>query len=300
MAEAEGCSVVGLGGYCSIITRNGRDLWRDGPALTTGNAYTVAVGLEALCQAATQVGIRLKSAHAAVVGASGNIGSLFAELLLDQVARLTLVGRKSRLAALETQAGFLIGQILREGAETPIGQALEPSRRRLVGPEAGQDSGLGQDPRACYLEAREMLGSRCPIRVAGPEGLRDEARVIVAASSSPVAVIRPEHLPGGPVLINDLAVPSDVDPRVLDDPDVRVIRGGTVRTPRDPDWTVPGIPLEPGEMYACMTETVLMGLDGVQEHGTIGSVTRARVRETLEMARRHGFGSVRPTEARSY
>ena len=253
LAASEGCSVVGLGGYCSIITRNGKDLSTNGLALTTGNGYTVAAGLEAMRETARQLGIEWGSARAAVVGAGGNIGSVVADLLAADVSSLVLIGRGGQAAELGT------------------------------------------------LAARLAAASGCPVEVGTDPGLCASAQLIVAASNEAGAVLFPEHLSRGPVVINDLSIPSDVHPSVTTErPEARVIRGGVIRTPANPDWSVPGIPLAPGEMYACMTETVLMGLEGHTTHGSYGALTPERVRATLEMASRHGFSSVRTAVACSY
>lgn len=246
-AEEEGCTVVGLGGYCSIVTRNGRDLRPRGLALTTGNGYTVAAGLEAMRATAEETGIPWGDARAAVVGATGNIGSVMAELLAAEVGSLVLVGRETRREDLERLAGRL-----------------------------------------------RRMGLACPIEVGSDPGLCRDAHLIVAASNQAEPVLFAEHLSRGPVVINDVSVPSDLDPSALRDrPRARVIRGGVVRVPCNPGWRVPGIPLPEGEMYACMAETVLMGLEGHRDHGSYGRLTPARVRATQEMAARHGFSSVR-------
>lgn len=286
-AAAEGCTVVGLGGYASIVTRNGKALRSDGPALTTGNGYTVGAALEALRSAAEAGGIDWPRARGAVVGAIGNMGAVLARLLAAELDALILVGRKARLGALES----LAGQLLRERA-----------RRVPDGPVAGAFRGASPTVDAYLFHlAREALGCDCPVTVGSDPALCREASVIVTASNDARPILRAEHLGRGPVVVDDLSVPSDVHPSVhTERPDVRVIRGGIVRTPADPDWWVPGLPLSPGEMYACMAETVLMGFEGHRVHGSLGSLTPERVRETLEMARRHGFRSARPAMASSY
>src|ERR1700680_5143642 len=52
MARDEGCQVVGLGGYTSIVTGNCQRIRVDGIGLTSGNALTVGVGLTVLQDAA--------------------------------------------------------------------------------------------------------------------------------------------------------------------------------------------------------------------------------------------------------
>lgn len=95
LAEKLGAKILGLGAFTSVIGDAGITIARhlDVP-VTTGDAYTVAVAVEAVQEAARQMSILLPDASAAVVGATGAIGQVCAELLADKVARLYLVGRR--------------------------------------------------------------------------------------------------------------------------------------------------------------------------------------------------------------
>jgi predicted amino acid dehydrogenase len=62
--------------------------------VTTGDSYTVTVAVEAVREAARLMDIPLAGATAAVVGATGAIGQVCAELLADDVQRLFLIGRR--------------------------------------------------------------------------------------------------------------------------------------------------------------------------------------------------------------
>lgn len=84
-----GCQVVSLGQYTSIAMRNGVAARPRPLGLTTGNAYAIALALEAIEQGAPYLGERT----VAVVGASGNIGSTMSRLLAERCARLTLISR---------------------------------------------------------------------------------------------------------------------------------------------------------------------------------------------------------------
>lgn len=106
MAERLGARILGLGAFTSVVGDAGVTIARhlDIP-VTTGDSYTVAIAVEALREAARQMGISLKDARAAVVGATGAIGSVCAELLAREVGELWLVGRQpERLAALRERA----------------------------------------------------------------------------------------------------------------------------------------------------------------------------------------------------
>lgn len=102
LAERLGARILGLGAYTSVVGDAGITIARalDVP-VTTGDAYTIAMAVEAVRRAAEIMGIALGQAHAAVVGATGAIGQVCAELLARDVARLTLVSRRpDALAAL--------------------------------------------------------------------------------------------------------------------------------------------------------------------------------------------------------
>jgi len=95
MAERLGAQILGLGAFTSVIGDAGVTIARslDIP-VTTGDAYTIAIAVQAVREAARQMGIPLRDATAAVVGASGTIGRVCAELLAEDVARLYLIGRR--------------------------------------------------------------------------------------------------------------------------------------------------------------------------------------------------------------
>ena len=115
-------------------------------------------------------------------------------------------------------------------------------------------------------------------------------QIIVTASNEPEPLIYPRHLADGPVAICDISLPSDVSDEVRRDrPDVLVIRGGIVQLPSNDDFSVGGIALPKGHALACMSETLLMGLEGVRSNGSVGPVTEEGVRRTLGWAAKHGF-----------
>jgi len=95
MAERLGAQMLGLGAFTSVIGDAGVTIARslDVP-VTTGDAYTISIAVQAICEAARFMDIPLCNAMAAVVGASGTIGRVCAELLAEDVARLYLIGRR--------------------------------------------------------------------------------------------------------------------------------------------------------------------------------------------------------------
>ena len=94
LAEKLGAQMLGLGAFTSVVGDAGVTIAKalDVP-VTTGDSYTVTVAVEAIREAAHLMDIPLQGATAAVVGATGTIGQVCADLLADDVERLYLIGR---------------------------------------------------------------------------------------------------------------------------------------------------------------------------------------------------------------
>jgi len=94
LAEAEGAQIVGLGAMTSVVGDAGISVDRAlGIPVTTGNSYTVATALEGARRAAEMMGVPLASADVAVVGATGAIGRVCAEVMAGSVGQVTLCVR---------------------------------------------------------------------------------------------------------------------------------------------------------------------------------------------------------------
>lgn len=96
LAERLGANLLGLGAFTSVVGDGGLTVADalDIP-VTTGDAYTISVAVQAIRKAASLMHIDLANTRAAVVGAAGAIGRVCAELLVDQVAELYLFGRST-------------------------------------------------------------------------------------------------------------------------------------------------------------------------------------------------------------
>ena len=93
LAEEHGAKIVGLGAFTSVAGDKGKTIAENlNIAVTTGNSFTIATGIEGALKAAEMMDIDLSSATSAVVGAAGSIGRACSEILSDEVAALRLVG----------------------------------------------------------------------------------------------------------------------------------------------------------------------------------------------------------------
>jgi acetylornithine/succinyldiaminopimelate/putrescine aminotransferase/predicted amino acid dehydrogenase len=182
--------------------------------------------------------------------------------------------RKSRLAVL--------------GATGNIGATLA----LMMAPQVESTLLIVRDPQSPRVKSMVEEIARVTSRLEVTEDLHAlrECNLIAAASNSPEPLIYPEHLSDAPVIVCDVAVPADVSAEVAcERPLTTVIRGGLVRLPCNEDFVIAGLDLEPGFAFACMAETLLMGLEGVTDSVSFGPIKTEGVSWALEAARKHGF-----------
>jgi fatty aldehyde-generating acyl-ACP reductase len=105
MAERLGAGMLGLGAFTSVVGDGGITVARSLEIpVTSGDSYTIAVALQALRKAAGVMGIHMPQATAAVVGATGAIGRVCADILAREVAKVHLIGkRQPALAELQRE-----------------------------------------------------------------------------------------------------------------------------------------------------------------------------------------------------
>lgn len=105
LAERLGAQILGLGAFTSVVGDAGITIakWLDIP-VTTGDSYTIAIAVQSIRRAAEIMDISMPNTTAAVVGATGAIGRVCAELLAGEVGRLLLIARdRTRLEDLRAR-----------------------------------------------------------------------------------------------------------------------------------------------------------------------------------------------------
>jgi predicted amino acid dehydrogenase len=93
-AEKLGANILGLGAFTSVVGDAGVTIANklDIP-VTTGDSYTVMMAVQAIREAAKVMDINMAEATVAVVGATGSIGRVCAELIAGEAARTLLIAR---------------------------------------------------------------------------------------------------------------------------------------------------------------------------------------------------------------
>jgi acetylornithine/succinyldiaminopimelate/putrescine aminotransferase/predicted amino acid dehydrogenase len=252
LAARLGASIVGLGGFTTPYSSRGLDVRGRGPGITTGNALTAVMAVQALQKALQQsdlprVPLRaraLSEATVAIVGARGSVGALCARLLARE--------RPARL--------------------WPIGHAgSDQQRLRALADEISWGAGT--------VEVETNLGplSRCS--------------VVVSASGAGRPVLDGAVLAPG-TLIADMARPFDASPALRARRDLLVLDGGLVALPdpslRFGTGNLQGLP--DGVQLACLSETLLLALAGHRGDFSIGDdITIEQADHIAALAAQHGF-----------
>jgi predicted amino acid dehydrogenase len=99
VGRKEGAKIVGLGAFTAIPGGGGK-LVAEASSIpvTTGNTYTAVLANEGAKEAARKMGVDIALSTLAIVGATGSIGSVSAEVLAGEFANIILIGRdKDRL-----------------------------------------------------------------------------------------------------------------------------------------------------------------------------------------------------------
>lgn len=174
------------------------------------------------------------------------------------------------------------------GATGSIGKTCA----QVLASQAAHSVLIGRDTERLEAARDEMPGQcrdRISITTDIAKGLRD-ADIVITVTSAVDVVVQPEHLKAGAVVC-DVARPRDVSIRVSKERnDVLVLEGGVVAVPgADVDFGISfGFP--PKTAYACMSETMMLALEGRYESFTLGkSVSVAQVEQTTMLANKHGF-----------
>ena len=159
----------------------------------------------------------------------------------------------------------------------------------MLAPKCAEIALIGRDLIRLEAVARELPSARVRLYDDVHLGLRD-ADLVITVTSARDTVIEPEDLKSGSVVC-DVARPRDVSVRVAKErDDVLVIEGGVVAVPGpDADFHFTfGFP--PRTAYACMSETMMLALDGRYESFTLGKeVSVGQAEETERLAKKHGF-----------
>jgi predicted amino acid dehydrogenase len=232
------------------------------------------VGLGAFTSVAGDAGISVAEKLKGVINVtSGNSYTVYTavEGLLKAAAMMETDIENARVAII--------------GASGSIGAVCA----KILAPRLGQVLLLGRNREKLEKTQSEIAQPNVDISTNIKSALKT-CDLVLAVSSSVDAVIYPEDLKSGAVVC-DVARPRDVSRQVVEQrDDVLVIEGGVIDVPGEhvnfrfnfgfPDKTA----------YACMSETMILALEGTYESYTLGrDLSVEKVLHIGELAKKHGF-----------
>ncbi len=292
LAHKHGCKVVGFGGYTSIVTLNCTAVAETGLALTSGNAYTAALGIEGALSAAQAQGLILAETPIAVVGAKGNIGSICARVLAEYSPLIRLFGRNAQDEGLREVADTLYADawvaLQRGGPVSGLAAALATTQTyaRLM-QQATPPEAIGAFLRA---QVESELGGARWVQLSDQLTDLADCPVIVSCTNSARPVIYPQHLSRRVVVICDIATPKDVANSVFDAyPHIQILSGGLARLPGAQGLKLQGTRLPVDHVYGCVAETTLLGVSGYAQHFSFGEMTKQQVDFIRNLAQQQGY-----------
>lgn len=296
-AQTDGCEIAGLGMYTSIVTNNCTSLKIPDMALTSGNALTVGMALEAIKQAVPTQSLKISDMTVVVVGAAGNIASTYASLLSEKTTHLILLGseRTGSLNRLQQTAHSIYEDTWQEIISTPRHQwgalakelIAEPFIQEWVECHNAPEKNIG---KAIAQQLAALHGQDPFITVSTDLNLIKEGHIVLCAANAAEAFLGAEDFRTN-AIVCDIAVPNNVrDDIASTRPDVIYQQGGVVATPNGESLhpTARAF-LKSGQLFACMAETAILGLAGINRHYSHGSISKQQVREILALAKAHGF-----------
>jgi predicted amino acid dehydrogenase len=290
MAARRGSSVVGLGGFTSIVSQGGAALTGEGTWITSGNTLTSVLAVQGIEDITNRVGMDLSKARIAVVGATGAIGRLVSLMIADKVGSLTLVGNASNSDAMERCkkiADEIYSSLLADGNSS--GESSGKLARTLIRDvtAAMNESAISSVPTA-VRRVYKNLPIRCTTNL---DIALADVDIIVAATNSDTAVIQTHHLRDWSIVC-DVARPPNVSDDVGRGSNALVFDGGLVELPDPVEFGVMGLP--PGVCWGCLGETILLALESAEGDHSIGQyLSEEEAAYITGLAEKHGFIAAR-------
>lgn len=97
LAERLGAKMAVLGGFTSIVGNEGEIVSKEvNIAVTSGNTYTACLTIEGIEKAVKAMDLNLKEATMAVIGATGDIGSICTRVFSKRVKKINIVARNEK------------------------------------------------------------------------------------------------------------------------------------------------------------------------------------------------------------
>lgn len=147
-------------------------------------------------------------------------------------------------------------------------------------------------PLQAMAEKIRQTAPNVKVQVATELSALKSSDVVVLLTAAADSLLKGEHLKQGAQVLDGTQPRNSDRSLMFERPDVKIVDGGWV--------SIPGIELTVltedwprGCSFACLAETMLLALDGQEQHFTIGNATADKALHLVELAKkysRYGFG----------
>jgi predicted amino acid dehydrogenase len=291
------CKLVGLGQYSSVIIKNGKSIRNSDVFVTTGNSYTVGIGVQAINE---EISLRVdnnKALTLGVLGAAGNICSTYVKCFLPHFSRMVLKGSDSASGALKTHRFLreLMGYIFSEMLDNPNSRSTiirADVYDRLANTQTYSELKSGEialNDLKLVEKISEEMGENFPFQVIDSLDDLKQCDVTVVATNNPEPFLYSRYFASNSI-VYDISVPlNSTNELIQNDRNIKVIMGGVVQLPFDQTITMRAYPLGTGEAFACISETILLGLENVICNFSYGNLHPSQVDYMNQLGSKHGF-----------
>lgn len=245
LAERLGAKMAILGGFTSIVGNEGEVVSKlVNIAVTSGNTYTACLAIKGIEKAAKKMGLKLENATLAVIGATGDIGSICTKVFSKRVKKINMIARNEKL--------------LKEFGDLIIS--------------------TGNSSVEVFKKTSDAV---------------KDADIILTVTSAISVLIEPEDLKPG-AIVCDVAIPANITKEIacIRD-DVLAFEGGLAKPCfmddiKRSEWQRA---TPPNSMFGCLSEGLLLALDGRFENYSIGrgNITESKIEEMFTIEKKHGF-----------
>jgi acetylornithine/succinyldiaminopimelate/putrescine aminotransferase/predicted amino acid dehydrogenase len=278
-AKELGATTVGLGQFTSIVSGNGLYLDPRGMNLTTGNAYTISLTVQAALRSVEEKGKDLATSTVALIGAAGNIMSVATSIMADKVAKLILIHHSPLEASLKFQEALkrIINDIANSSASSKVVDTIKANWQENM-------------DLIHFMNIPAVM----EVLVATSNLMNiSNADVVLSGTSSSTGFLTLDLFKKDAVIV-DIAVPPTIKKELLDQieltrPDLTYHLGGIAQFPKNQSLDLFLFPLGKNESYACMAETFSIGFSGKKNFLNVGDLNKDIVLEVEGIAREVGF-----------
>jgi predicted amino acid dehydrogenase len=111
-----------------------------------------------------------------------------------------------------------------------------------------------------------------------------DCEIVIVGTNSATEIIQNDHIKEGAIVL-DISIPSNVQSAVKKRADVSYFQAGLAKLPFDQVVDHAWVPLKTGDCFACMAETIVMGLIGKKTPYSLGRLNKPQVLESLKLAK---------------